>query len=51
LIIQFADAVVDQHESLTESSSLAISHLCACEKVAASLDWRLLYLDFNRVQM
>ena len=34
----FADAVFDQNECLTESSSLAISHLYACEKVAASLD-------------
>lgn len=38
----FADAVFDQNQYftavLTESSSLAISHLYACEKVAASLD-------------
>jgi len=38
LIIQFADAVVGGSEQNGRSSSLAILHLCACRKVAASLD-------------
>ncbi len=45
----FADAVVGLNEDLNRWSSLAILHLCACKKVAASLDCGVLYLENDLV--